>query len=72
MGEDFKKDYKFKKQKIWNVAPLVLFLYGLPIPRDMNGRIRKEIFRENSELLKKEIKFVDNAYYEDELRRINI
>lgn len=50
--------------KIYDIAPTILHLFGLPIPSDMDGRVLMEIFEENSEFVKREPKYVDLDYYE--------
>jgi len=50
--------------KIYDVAPTILHIFGLPIPNAMDGRILMEIFEEDSEFAKREPKYVDPRYYE--------
>jgi len=52
---------EFKRMKIdpviYDITPTVLHIFGLPIPKDMDGRVLKEIFREDSEPGKREVKY---------------
>jgi len=41
--------------KIYDIAPTILHMFGIPIPRDMDGRVLKEIFK--GELAMREIKY---------------
>lgn len=50
--------------KIYDIAPTVLHIFGLPIPNDMDGRVLVEIFEEDSEFAKREPRYVDPIYYE--------
>ena len=54
-GPDIKKGEKLDGAKIYDIAPTILHIFGVPIPKDMDGRVLKEIFREDSELAKREI-----------------
>ena len=47
-------------------AILVVHIFGLPIPNDMDGRVLMEIFEEDSEFAKRETKYVDPRYYDRE------
>lgn len=52
-GPDIKKTGKeLAKIKIYDVAPTILHFFGIPIPKDMDGRVLREIFEENSNLAK--------------------
>ncbi|MEW6097024.1 MAG: alkaline phosphatase family protein [bacterium] len=39
MGHDIKKGYKMKKHEIVDICPTILYLTGLPILSDMDGRV---------------------------------
>lgn len=56
-GDGFKKDYKLENQKIWNIAPLILFLNDQSIPKYMKREINKEMFKENSALSKRKVQY---------------
>ncbi len=63
-GPGIKKGYEIKGAKIYDLAPTILHIFGLPIPNDMDGRVLTEIFEPDSELAKKEPVYVDPSYYE--------
>jgi len=50
--------------RIYDIAPTILHIFGLPVPNDMDGRVLIEIFEEDSEFAKREPKYVDPSYYE--------
>lgn len=54
-GPDIKKGVKIQGAKIYDLAPTILHIFGTPIPKDMDGRVLKEIFKEASKLAKREI-----------------
>lgn len=43
------------KADIIDIAPTILHLFGSQIPKEMDGRVLKEIFKDDSEFAKKEI-----------------
>lgn len=51
-GPDIKKA-KETEIDIYDVAPTILHICGLPVPTDMDGRILKEIFEKDSPLAKR-------------------
>ena len=71
-GQKIKRDHEIKSAKIYDIAPTILHIFGLPIPNDMDGRVLTEIFEPDSELAKRKPKYVDPSYYEkkDEKEKI--
>lgn len=66
VGEDIRSEaHPSSTLSIFDVTPTILHVLGVPIPTDMNGRTLKEIFRKDSWLAQKEIK-----YEEVETKRI--
>lgn len=49
-GHGIKRGEKIEKIGIMDIAPTILHIFGTPIPDDMDGRVLKEIFEEDSEL----------------------
>lgn len=47
-GSNIKEGYKLKNVKIYDIAPTILHIFNLSIPRDMDGRVIKEMFKEGS------------------------
>jgi predicted AlkP superfamily phosphohydrolase/phosphomutase len=45
-GEGFKKNHRAADLRIWDVAPTVLYLSGLPIPAGMDGRVPTDCLTE--------------------------
>ncbi|MFQ6062308.1 MAG: alkaline phosphatase family protein [Methanosarcinales archaeon] len=43
-GLDLKKGYNLDI-KIYDLAPTILFMFDIPIPKDMDGKVLKEIFK---------------------------
>ena len=43
-GPQIKKDYKMKKQHIYNIAPTILHIFNIPLNNELDGTIIKEIF----------------------------
>ena len=58
-GSGVKKGHKADSAKIHDLVPTILHIFGLPIPRDIDGRVLKEIFEEGSELALREITYQD-------------
>jgi arylsulfatase A-like enzyme len=56
-GPDMGQSEELKKFKIYDIAPTILHMFDIPIPKDTDGRVLKEIFMEGSELKRKEIKY---------------
>jgi len=53
-GEDIQKS-SIKEVSILDIYPTVLHILGVPTPKDVDGKVLKEIFKKNSNLRNKEI-----------------
>ncbi len=58
-GPNIEEGKRIKNASILDITPLILHMFNLPIPRDMDGRVLKEIFKENSPPAKRNIKYQD-------------
>lgn len=59
-GPDIKQNATIEGARIIDLAPTILHMYGVPIPRDMDGRVLTEIFREDSEMAQREIVYEED------------
>jgi len=48
-GRYIKENYKLNNAEILDITPTVLYMFGVPIPKDVDGRILKEIFKTDIE-----------------------
>jgi len=62
-GSDIKQNNKIENIKVYDVAPTILHIFGLPIPNDMDGRVLVEAFEPDSEPAMREPVYVDPSYY---------
>lgn len=65
-GPDIKEGGEIKA-KITDLAPTLLHLLDLPVPKDMDGRVLKEIFKEGSAPAKREV-----TSYEPKIQRKDV
>lgn len=56
-GTDIAQGREIRGARIIDLAPTLLHLMNVPIPKDMDGRVLREIFKENSELKQRETKY---------------
>lgn len=56
-GSDVKQGIEVINARIYDIAPTILHMFGLPVPDDMDGRVLKEIFREGSEPARREVRY---------------
>lgn len=71
-GKGIKRGVRIEGAKIYDVAPTVLHIFGLPIPNDIDGRVLKKIFDESSKFAKRSPEYVDPSYYEKDKIRSKI
>jgi|Deesub1362A_J573_1020465.scaffolds.fasta_scaffold00355_23 predicted AlkP superfamily phosphohydrolase/phosphomutase len=62
-GPSIKKAARIENAKIYDIAPTILYIFNLPIPNDIDGRVLSEIFEPGSKLAKGEPVYVDASYY---------
>ena len=48
-GPKIKRGYRIEKTSIFDVAPTILHVFGIPEQQDMDGRVLREIFTEDAE-----------------------
>ena len=56
-GPDIKNNKLIKEAQLIDITPTILHMMGFPIPNDMDGVVLKEIFKEESNLAKTNIKY---------------
>jgi len=56
-GPEIRKRVSIENARIIDIAPTILYIFGIPIPSDMDGRVLKEIFKPDSHLAKNEIQY---------------
>lgn len=65
-GRDIKKEVTIENAKIIDLVPTILHIFDLPIPSDIDGRVLKEIFKPESRLAKKKIRYRVSETYKRE------
>jgi len=58
-GPDIKKGKKIENVSILDLAPTILHMMNMCVPRDMDGRVLKEIFRPHSEPVRRKVIYLD-------------
>jgi len=56
-GSDIETGRKINGAEIIDIAPTILHIFGVPIPRGVDGRVLKEIFKKDSEVAKRPIRY---------------
>jgi len=62
-GPDIRSGFKDESYKIYDIAPTILHMFNVPIPKSMDGRVLTEIFKPESETAKRKPKYVDISFY---------
>lgn len=68
-GDDVKNGVKIAAM-IYDIAPTILHIFGLPIPEDMDGKPILEIFKEDSKLGKTQPLYVNWTFYEKDVKAV--
>jgi predicted AlkP superfamily phosphohydrolase/phosphomutase len=63
---------KISNIKIYDIAPTILYLFDLPIPKDIDGKVIKTIFDTTKKIYKKPPKFVSPFFYKNSSIKENI
>jgi len=58
-GSDIREGLKLNKARIVDMAPTLLYMYNLPISKDIDGRILLEAFKPGSKILAKRPTYVE-------------
>ncbi|OYT27601.1 MAG: hypothetical protein B6U97_01025 [Candidatus Altiarchaeales archaeon ex4484_96] len=66
-GPQIKKGFSFDNAKLIDLAPTILHLLDMPLSPDMDGKVLKQIFRENSDAAARKIKY-SSVDIKDKLR----
>ena len=73
-GPDIKDAAEVQGAGIYDIAPTILHMFGLPVPDDMDGRVLTEIFREDSEPAQREVKYqkidTESENIKDKIRKL--
>jgi len=64
-GKDI-KSLSLENPKITDLAPTILHTLGIPLPEDLDGRVLREIFKEDSGVAKSEIQYQGSSAIEKE------
>lgn len=67
-GPDIKQNATIEGARIIDLAPTILHMYGVPIPRDMDGRVLTEIFNEDSEMAQRKVVYEEKKTKKDKER----
>ena len=60
-GANIKQGHKIKGAKIIDITPTLLHIFGVPIPKNIDGRVLKDIFKQESSPGKKQINFSETS-----------
>jgi len=55
-GPDIKENFRVSA-RLYDIVPTILYMFGLPIPRDVDGRVLKEIFK--GDLTDRKVRYTD-------------
>jgi len=70
VGPDIKKDYTISQTNLWDICPTILHILGVQIPSYIDGKVKTEIFDQQSPLYSKKILFKKESEKEFIKKRI--
>jgi len=70
-GPYIKKDTVIDDAKITDLAPTILHILNVPIPKDMDGRVLKEMFEPGSDPAEREISYVEPSKRKVKRRKLS-
>lgn len=56
-GEDFESGKEVTNTRIYDIAPTILHMFDIPVPKDMDGRVLTAILREDSEAAQRQVRY---------------
>ena len=68
-GPDIKQGAQIEGAKIYDIAPTVLHMFGLPVPDDMDGKVLTEIFREGTEVEQRDVVYRNTSTERERIER---
>lgn len=71
-GPDIRKGERLERVSILDLAPTILHIMNIPVPKDMDGRVLTEIFEQGSEPAKREVKYQEAEEYQTQLEKERI
>jgi predicted AlkP superfamily phosphohydrolase/phosphomutase len=80
-GPKIKKGVRLAEVTIYDVAPTILHILGVPIPQEIDGRVLREIFEDDSDIAGLPIKFrnkmgpydsKEKDYYSDDEEKLSL
>jgi predicted AlkP superfamily phosphohydrolase/phosphomutase len=73
-GPDINQGAAIEGARIYDIAPTILHMFGLPVPTDMDGEVLHQIFRKDSEVARRPIKYqeidVEEVRIKDRIRKL--
>jgi len=68
-GPDIANGKRVKNAQIYDIAPTILHIFNIPVPNDMDGKVLKEVFKENSKPARRKITFQEETKLNYEKRK---
>jgi predicted AlkP superfamily phosphohydrolase/phosphomutase len=56
-GPEIRKGHRLRQADIIDIAPTLLHILEIPIPRDMDGKVLQDLFEPTSDIARREINF---------------